>query len=52
VSGLSGVTDVALGGDHACAIADGAVYCWGNNGNGEVGNSTTQDQLEPVKVLP
>lgn len=33
-----------------CAIANGKMYCWGRNGNGEVGNNTTTDSLTPSLV--
>lgn len=59
---LSGktVTQIALGYDHACAIADGLVYCWGRNNYGQLGNgpnngtggasSGTTNQTAPVAV--
>jgi alpha-tubulin suppressor-like RCC1 family protein len=32
--------------------ADGTVYCWGRNGNGQIGdNTTTTPRINPVKVL-
>ncbi len=31
------VTSVAAGGDHTCAIAGGAVRCWGDNGQKQLG---------------
>ena len=52
VSGLSsGVTAVAAGGDHTCALtAGGGVLCWGYNGDGEVGDGTTTDRWTPTPV--
>lgn len=44
------VTDVSVGRNQACAIADGAPYCWGLNGNGQLGTGNTTDSLSPVKV--
>ena len=35
---LTGVVEVAAGGDHACArLADGRVACWGYNEYGQAG---------------
>jgi hypothetical protein len=37
---------------HSCArLANGRVWCWGENGNGEVGDATTTSRLEPVQLL-
>ncbi|MCK5074189.1 MAG: hypothetical protein KAQ98_12235, partial [Bacteriovoracaceae bacterium] len=43
VSGLaSGVSDVAVSNTNTCALLEtGGVKCWGYNGHGEVGNSTS-----------
>jgi alpha-tubulin suppressor-like RCC1 family protein len=39
VIGLDGdVLDLALGGAHGCAIQNSEVWCWGQNGHGQVGN--------------
>ncbi len=35
VPGLDGVRELALGAGHACALADDAVLCWGDNGSGQ-----------------
>lgn len=50
---LSGktVTKVDTGGSHACALADGSMYCWGNNQYGAIGNGPGPDQRVPLKIL-
>lgn len=52
VVGLPPVKELAMGVFHACAstIADGSVYCWGQNANGQVGDGSTTDRYLPLKV--
>ena len=52
VSGLtSGVTQVATGGDHTCALTtSGGVKCWGANFNGQLGDNSTTNRPSPVDV--
>ena len=48
---LTGVTAVAVGGDHACAIVGGGqVWCWGANNAGQLGDNTTDARVGAVKV--
>lgn len=53
VVGLPGeIDDIGVGGDHSCAvIEDGAVMCWGANGQGQLGDGTTTDSNIPVQVV-
>ena len=44
------VTDLSWYVDSACAVADSDVYCWGENGHGQLGNGDTQRRYRPVKV--
>lgn len=48
----SGIADVALTAYAVCALTSGgAVSCWGLNTNGQVGNSTTTEQLTPTQII-
>jgi len=51
-SALAGrfVEKVSVGKNHACALADAKVYCWGNNSSGQLGNNTTTSTTVPVSV--
>jgi alpha-tubulin suppressor-like RCC1 family protein len=46
----SGVTAIATGPDHTCAVAGGQVKCWGNNGGGQLGDGSTTSTSTPVIV--
>jgi hypothetical protein len=49
----AGVTDFSAGYEHACAVVNGGVMCWGNNGYGQLGDNTyvTRPEAAPVTGL-
>ena len=44
------VSQLAIGSGHSCSLAEGAVYCWGANVYGQLGNGNTTQQSYPVAV--
>ena len=53
VSGLtSGITAIAVGGSHTCALTkQRGLKCWGNNSNGQLGNGSLTNSPTPVAVV-
>ena len=54
VVGISaGASVTAVGRTHACAIVDGGARCWGDNGQGQLGNgeSSNAANATPIGVL-
>lgn len=49
VSGLDKVVSIGAGGNHSCAANDiGAVFCWGDNTRGELGDGSKTREFSPV----
>jgi alpha-tubulin suppressor-like RCC1 family protein len=45
------VIQISAGGMHTCAVTyDNALWCWGANNKGQIGDGTTQDRDLPVQV--
>jgi alpha-tubulin suppressor-like RCC1 family protein len=50
---ISAVTGVAAGNEHACAMSEGDVHCWGRNEHGQLGTGRQAEALLPARaVLP
>ncbi len=48
---LDDVTMVAVGANFSCAVrGEGALWCWGLNGAGQLGQGDTDDRHSPIKV--
>ena len=45
------ITSIAAGDDHTCAAVNGAALCWGDNYEGELGDSTTTARKYPVQAV-
>ena len=51
-TGLTGVVSISAGFAHAAAVkSDGTAWCWGANGNGQLGDGTTTGRNYPVQVV-
>lgn len=50
-AGLTSAKTITAGGQHSCAVReDDTVWCWGDNGQGQLGTGTTDESPLPVAV--
>ncbi len=47
---LTGVTELALGARHACALRGEAIVCWGAGDHGQLGDGTTDARRRPASI--
>ena len=53
VTGLTGVVAMAAGREHSLAVlSTGAVWAWGSNVYGQLGDGTKVNRLRPVVTVP
>jgi alpha-tubulin suppressor-like RCC1 family protein len=53
VPGVSNIVQLAGGEGHTCAMnASGAVWCWGENSAGQLGNASNTSSVTPVAIGP
>ena len=53
IAGLmtSNIKQISAGNDHTCALDDqGRVFCWGQNGSGQLGHNSNTDDPNPTQV--
>jgi alpha-tubulin suppressor-like RCC1 family protein len=51
--GAARVTSIGLGYGHGCALdANGAMWCWGANTNGQLGDGTLDGRATPIAIEP
>jgi alpha-tubulin suppressor-like RCC1 family protein len=51
VSGGLQVTSIGLGGASSCGQRGNAIWCWGSNVWGQLGNGTLLNAAVPIQVL-
>ena len=47
---LNGVSAITTGLNHTCVLIGGGAKCWGDNGQGQLGDGSTTQRLTPVDV--
>ncbi len=51
-TGLLNTVLISSGGTHTCAVrSNNWAYCWGNNGNGQLGIGNTSERVYPEQIM-
>lgn len=50
VGSASDWSGIVGGRTHSCGLRSGSIWCWGENGNNQLGDGTTTDRMSPVQV--
>ncbi|MGE0789789.1 MAG: RCC1 domain-containing protein [Sandaracinaceae bacterium] len=45
-----GLSAIASSGSHVCRLDLGALFCWGNNASGQLGDGTRNNSLVPLRI--
>jgi alpha-tubulin suppressor-like RCC1 family protein len=51
VNDISAVVGITAGGTHTCAVGTPGVWCWGGNGNGQLGTGDSVARTIATPVL-
>jgi alpha-tubulin suppressor-like RCC1 family protein len=51
VSKVNLFEQISMGKQHSCAIRQGALWCWGDNSQGQLGDGTSIWRSTPVQVI-
>ena len=47
---FSGISELALGYTHTCALRENSAWCWGDNGMGQLGSGDSDNRSAPVQI--
>lgn len=50
VPGRAGTASGAAGSRHTCVVSSSSVWCWGDNGSGQLGDGTTTSRATPAEI--
>ncbi|MBU1537361.1 hypothetical protein KKF84_18745 [Myxococcota bacterium] len=45
------ISQLSVGGTYACALSGGEIFCWGEGKDGQLGNGSTMNSVQPVQAI-